>query len=79
MAARAAQGVGAALLLPGSIAAIADAYPDRAAQARALGLCDELVDDEGHDADEDGQAEQKHEGDCAATGGPVAVEGVDRR
>ena len=36
--ARAAQGVGAALLLPGSIAAIADAYPDRAAQARALGV-----------------------------------------
>jgi MFS transporter, DHA2 family, methylenomycin A resistance protein len=38
VAARAAQGVGAALLLPGSIAAIADAYPDRAAQARALGV-----------------------------------------
>jgi MFS transporter, DHA2 family, methylenomycin A resistance protein len=37
-AARAAQGVGAALLLPGSVAAIADAYPDRAAQARALGV-----------------------------------------
>ena len=36
--ARAAQGVGAALLLPGSIAAIADAYPDKAAQARALGI-----------------------------------------
>jgi MFS transporter, DHA2 family, methylenomycin A resistance protein len=38
VAARAAQGLGAALLLPGSIAAIADAYPDRAAQARALGV-----------------------------------------
>ena len=38
VAARAAQGVGAALLLPGGIAAIADAYPDRAAQARALGV-----------------------------------------
>jgi DHA2 family methylenomycin A resistance protein-like MFS transporter len=38
VAARAGQGVGAALLLPGSIAAIADAYPDRAAQARALGI-----------------------------------------
>jgi MFS transporter, DHA2 family, methylenomycin A resistance protein len=38
VAARAAQGVGAALLLPGSIAAIAVAYPDRAAQARALGV-----------------------------------------
>jgi len=38
VAARAAQGVGAAMLLPGSIAAIADAYPERAAQARALGI-----------------------------------------
>src|SRR5580693_2355681 len=38
VAARAAQGVGAALLLPGSIAAIVDAYPDRAAQAQALGV-----------------------------------------
>jgi DHA2 family methylenomycin A resistance protein-like MFS transporter len=38
VAARAAQGVGAALLLPGSIAAITDAYPDRAAQAKALGV-----------------------------------------
>ena len=38
VAARAAQGIGAALLLPGSIAAIATAYPDRAAQARALGV-----------------------------------------
>jgi MFS transporter, DHA2 family, methylenomycin A resistance protein len=36
--ARAVQGIGAALLLPGSVAAIADAYPDRAAQARALGI-----------------------------------------
>ena len=34
----AVQGAGAALLLPGSIAAIADAYPDRASQARALGI-----------------------------------------
>jgi MFS transporter, DHA2 family, methylenomycin A resistance protein len=39
VAARVVQGVGAALLLPGSIAAIADAYPDRASQARAaLGI-----------------------------------------
>ncbi|HEY2206812.1 MAG TPA: MFS transporter [Pseudonocardia sp.] len=38
VAARAAQGVGAALLLPGSLAVIADAYPERAAQARALGI-----------------------------------------
>lgn len=38
VAARAAQGVGAALLLPGSIAVITDAYPDRAEQARALGI-----------------------------------------
>jgi MFS transporter, DHA2 family, methylenomycin A resistance protein len=38
VASRAMQGIGAALLLPGSIAAIADAYPDRAAQARALGI-----------------------------------------
>ena len=38
VAARATQGVVAALLLPGSIAAIADAYPDRTAQARALGV-----------------------------------------
>lgn len=38
IAARAAQGTGAALLLPGSLAAIADAYPGRAQQARALGL-----------------------------------------
>jgi MFS family permease len=32
------QGIGAALLLPGSLAAIADAFPGRAEQARALGL-----------------------------------------
>lgn len=38
IAGRALQGVGAALLLPGSLAVIADAYPDRAAQARALGI-----------------------------------------
>lgn len=38
IATRAAQGTGAALLLPGSLAAIADAFPDRARQARALGL-----------------------------------------
>jgi DHA2 family methylenomycin A resistance protein-like MFS transporter len=38
IAARAAQGVGAALLLPGSMAAIADAFPGRAEQARALAI-----------------------------------------
>jgi MFS transporter, DHA2 family, methylenomycin A resistance protein len=38
IAARAVQGAGAALLLPGSLAAIADAFPGRAEQARALGL-----------------------------------------
>ena len=37
VAARAVQGIGAALLLPGSVAAIADAFPGRAEQARALG------------------------------------------
>ncbi|HEY1706297.1 MAG TPA: MFS transporter [Trebonia sp.] len=37
IAARAGQGVGAALLLPGSMAAIADAFPGQAEQARALG------------------------------------------
>jgi MFS family permease len=37
IASRVAQGIGAALLLPGSLAAIADAYPGRAEQARALG------------------------------------------
>lgn len=36
--ARVVQGAGAALLLPGSLAVIAHAYPDRAAQARALGI-----------------------------------------
>ncbi|WP_051579452.1 MFS transporter [Pseudonocardia acaciae] len=36
--ARAGQGAGAALLLPGSLAVITHAYPDRAAQARALGI-----------------------------------------
>lgn len=38
IAARAMQGLGAALLLPGSLAVITEAYPDRAAQARALGI-----------------------------------------
>jgi len=38
VAARAGQGIGAALLLPGSLAAIADAFPGRAEQARALGI-----------------------------------------
>lgn len=38
IAARAGQGIGAALLLPGSLAAIADAFPGRAEQARALGI-----------------------------------------
>ncbi|HEU5417320.1 MAG TPA: MFS transporter [Streptosporangiaceae bacterium] len=38
VAARAGQGVGAALLLPGSMAAIAHAYPARADQARAFGV-----------------------------------------
>lgn len=38
IAGRALQGVGAALLLPGSLAVITDAHPDRAAQARALGI-----------------------------------------
>jgi DHA2 family methylenomycin A resistance protein-like MFS transporter len=36
--ARAAQGAGAALLLPGSIAVVVDAYPERSEQARALGV-----------------------------------------
>jgi MFS transporter, DHA2 family, methylenomycin A resistance protein len=35
--ARVVQGIGGALLLPSTMAVIADAYPDRAAQARALG------------------------------------------
>jgi DHA2 family methylenomycin A resistance protein-like MFS transporter len=38
VAARAVQGVGAALLLPGSLAVITEAYPGRAARARALGI-----------------------------------------
>jgi DHA2 family methylenomycin A resistance protein-like MFS transporter len=38
IAARAAQGIGAALLLPGSLALIIQAHPDRARQARALGI-----------------------------------------
>ncbi len=38
VAARAAQGAGAALLLPGSLAVISDTFPDRAARARALGV-----------------------------------------
>jgi MFS transporter, DHA2 family, methylenomycin A resistance protein len=38
IAARAAQGVGAALLLPGSLAIITEAFPERAARARALGI-----------------------------------------
>jgi DHA2 family methylenomycin A resistance protein-like MFS transporter len=37
VAGRVAQGVGAALLLPGTLAMIADAFPDRAEQARAIG------------------------------------------
>jgi MFS transporter, DHA2 family, methylenomycin A resistance protein len=36
--ARAVQGVGAALLLPTTLAVINDTYPDRAEQARALGI-----------------------------------------
>lgn len=36
--ARFAQGVGAALLLPGTLAIISDAFPDRADQARAIGV-----------------------------------------
>lgn len=36
--ARVCQGVGAALMLPGSLAVIADAFPDRREQARALGV-----------------------------------------
>jgi DHA2 family methylenomycin A resistance protein-like MFS transporter len=38
IAARVGQGLGAALLLPGSLAVIADAYPSPAAQARAFGI-----------------------------------------
>ncbi len=36
--ARSVQGAGAALLLPGSVAVIADAYPEAAERARALGV-----------------------------------------
>jgi len=38
VAARAVQGVGAALLLPGTLAVITDLYVDRAARARAVGI-----------------------------------------
>jgi DHA2 family methylenomycin A resistance protein-like MFS transporter len=38
IAARVVQGVGAALLLPGSVAVITDAFPDGAPRARALGI-----------------------------------------
>lgn len=38
VAARFAQGVGAALLLSGTLAIITDAFPDRPAQARAIGV-----------------------------------------
>ena len=38
VAARAVQGVGAALLLPGTLAVITDLYADRAARARAVGI-----------------------------------------
>jgi DHA2 family methylenomycin A resistance protein-like MFS transporter len=38
IAARSVQGLGAALLLPGTLAIIAGAYPDRRAQARAIGV-----------------------------------------
>lgn len=37
VAARIGQGVGGALLLPGTMAVIADVYPERAAQSRAIG------------------------------------------
>lgn len=38
VAARAVQGIGAALLLPGTLAVITDLYADRAARARAVGI-----------------------------------------
>lgn len=38
IASRSLQGLGAALLLPGTIAVITDLYPDRAEQTRALGI-----------------------------------------
>ena len=36
--ARAVQGVGAALLLPGTLAIVSDTFPDKQAQARAIGI-----------------------------------------
>jgi DHA2 family methylenomycin A resistance protein-like MFS transporter len=38
VAARVVQGIGAALLLPGTLALIGDAFPERGAQARAIGV-----------------------------------------
>src|SRR5581483_12198878 len=38
IAGRVGQGVGAALLLPGTLAVISDTFPDRAEQAKAIGL-----------------------------------------
>ncbi|MGY2702808.1 MFS transporter [Nocardioides sp. HB32] len=38
VAARVVQGAGAALLLPGTLALVGDAYPERGAQARAIGI-----------------------------------------
>ncbi|MFE7859553.1 hypothetical protein [Streptomyces sp. NPDC057403] len=38
VAARVVQGVGAALLLPGTLATISRAFPDDAARARAIGV-----------------------------------------
>jgi DHA2 family methylenomycin A resistance protein-like MFS transporter len=38
IAARVLQGVGAALLLPATLAIIANLYPDRSARARAIGV-----------------------------------------
>jgi len=38
VAARAAQGLGAALLLPGTLAIISRAFPERGVQARAIGI-----------------------------------------
>lgn len=38
IAARAAQGVGAAFLLPGTLAIITRAFPERGEQARAIGI-----------------------------------------
>jgi DHA2 family methylenomycin A resistance protein-like MFS transporter len=39
VAARVLQGVGAALLLPGTLAIITRTFPEPAAQARAIGVC----------------------------------------